>query len=312
MRILFEKLLPSYKNPIAIEDRPVSPSVKTILHQYYYERDKKKMKKKSESLNVVKDDGEEESYLEDGQNKQQMIDEMRSPFSSTQSILKNKNTTVNNNYSFESFSKSDLQNSQEEVQSKTDLNEEQEAKNYVVPFYPKSSRSNTVPHELLHNSLHENENIASNTTLTSFNSKDTNERLIKSEKFKSNSDIYPLLELNALSQQQRDSNLSVNHMKNMSKDDLKHYSEVNFSRLFSNENAIKTDTIKITQTDVKCVQVSEHELKKSERMLMEDRVTAKRLDFVEMLSERIVKSALEAGSTENLTVNCILLPGSKI
>lgn len=58
------------------------------------------------------------------------------------------------------------------------------------------------------------------------------------------------------------------------------------------------------------VQVDEYEMSKFERANMENSETARRLDLAESLSEMLANVALLAGSTDNITVNCILLPGA--
>ena len=58
------------------------------------------------------------------------------------------------------------------------------------------------------------------------------------------------------------------------------------------------------------VQVDEYEMSKFERANMENSETARKLDLAESLSEMLANVALLAGSTDNITVNCILLPGA--
>lgn len=77
-------------------------------------------------------------------------------------------------------------------------------------------------------------------------------------------------------------------------------------------NKYKTSDLNLVHGGVKVVQVNEYELNKTSRKFMNDRVLAKRLDIAEMLSEQLVTSALLAGSTDNITVNCVLLPGCKL
>ena len=70
--------------------------------------------------------------------------------------------------------------------------------------------------------------------------------------------------------------------------------------------------VKIKETDFKAVQVSEYELRKFERKMMDDRNVAKRLDVSQSIAETLASCALKAGSSENITVNCILLPGCNL
>jgi hypothetical protein len=56
------------------------------------------------------------------------------------------------------------------------------------------------------------------------------------------------------------------------------------------------------------VQVTSYDLNKYVRKVMENQKQARRLEYSEMLAERLVTSALLAGSDDNITVNCILLP----
>ena len=63
------------------------------------------------------------------------------------------------------------------------------------------------------------------------------------------------------------------------------------------------------ETDYKSIQVNEHDVRKYIRDTMENRIHAKRLEVSETIVEKLVTSALLAGSTDNITVNCFLLDG---
>lgn len=51
-------MLPSKRIPL-VTDRPTSPSVKAILHQYYFNRNKERLKDRSNLLQTVHDNNEE-------------------------------------------------------------------------------------------------------------------------------------------------------------------------------------------------------------------------------------------------------------
>lgn len=67
---------------------------------------------------------------------------------------------------------------------------------------------------------------------------------------------------------------------------------------------------KLKPTSLHVVQVNEFELEKFARSNLVNREVANRLDLAESLSELLVSAALIAGSNDNITVNCVLLPGS--
>lgn len=68
--------------------------------------------------------------------------------------------------------------------------------------------------------------------------------------------------------------------------------------------------IKLKPTSTHVVQVDDSKLDEFARANMTDRVLAQRQDLAEGISELLVSAALAAGSNENITVNCILLPSS--
>jgi hypothetical protein len=137
---------------------------------------------------------------------------------------------------------------------------------------------------------------------------------------KANSDIFPLNKKNCLINLQNDYIL-----------DMK---QLNETQDFKLSYAIELETVKKNECDKekeaqnkrrqeaarrfnlvpqcsKGVQVTQYELNRYYRkVMMDDRAMAKRLDYSELLAERLVTSALLAGSDENITVNCVLLPGS--
>ena len=58
----------------------------------------------------------------------------------------------------------------------------------------------------------------------------------------------------------------------------------------------------------KVVQVNKYDINKEIRNLMDPEVRFK-LEFAEMLTETLANCALLAGSSDNITLNCVLLPG---
>lgn len=70
--------------------------------------------------------------------------------------------------------------------------------------------------------------------------------------------------------------------------------------------------LKIKPSDLKVVQVNDYELKKFERKLMDDKKIAKRLELSQLIAETLVNCAVRAGSNENITINCVLLPGCNL
>lgn len=88
---------------------------------------------------------------------------------------------------------------------------------------------------------------------------------------------------------------------------------VNFKKdEYSDEENDRERTIKckLKPTSLHVVQVNEFELEKFARSNLVNREVANRLDLAESLSELLVSAALIAGSNDNITVNCVLLPGS--
>lgn len=70
--------------------------------------------------------------------------------------------------------------------------------------------------------------------------------------------------------------------------------------------------LKIKSSDFKVVQVNDYELNKFERKIMDDKKIAKSLDLSQSIAETLVNCAIKAGSVENITVNCVLLPGCNL
>lgn len=70
--------------------------------------------------------------------------------------------------------------------------------------------------------------------------------------------------------------------------------------------------IKIKASDLKVVQVSDYELDKYQRKIMDDKKMAKKLETSQLIAETLANCALKAGSVENITVNCVLLPGCNL
>jgi hypothetical protein len=70
--------------------------------------------------------------------------------------------------------------------------------------------------------------------------------------------------------------------------------------------------LEVVETEWKNTQVTEKDLELNERIFMENRNEVKRLEISEMLAEKLVTCALVAGSTDNITVNCVLFAGTNI
>lgn len=70
--------------------------------------------------------------------------------------------------------------------------------------------------------------------------------------------------------------------------------------------------LEVIEREWKNTQVTEKDLEINERALMENRKEVKRLEISEMLAEKLVTCALVAGSTDNITVNCVLFSGTNI
>lgn len=70
--------------------------------------------------------------------------------------------------------------------------------------------------------------------------------------------------------------------------------------------------IKIKPSDLKVVQVSDYELNMFQRKTMDDKIMAKKLDLSQSIAETLANCAIKAGSVDNITVNCVLLPGCNL
>ena len=149
-----------------------------------------------------------------------------------------------------------------------------------------------------------------------------NKNIEKREKnFKSNSDIYPTTNKHSIINQNHDLNLELNEL-DVDRHNLKPFrrsSQADESDIFKSFNKSDfqipqnhIDGVEIIPIDYKGVQVNAHDLNKNSRKFMQDKKTAKRLEISEFLVERIVKSALIAGSKDNITVNCVLFNGSSL
>ena len=142
---------------------------------------------------------------------------------------------------------------------------------------------------------------------------------------KAYSDCGPILQNNVLNNETHDLKLDLNSLKTLERVNIKPIR--NSSSRLSNESANEVidqleldkiennekfkknrETIQIKPTNIKAVQVDEYNLRKEERRFMENRKLAKKLEFSESLAERLVSSAIMAGSTENIIINCLLLP----
>jgi hypothetical protein len=147
---------------------------------------------------------------------------------------------------------------------------------------------------------------------------------------KAYSDIYPSYKKNVLNNESHDLKLDFSSLKLLERHNLKPIrnrnsissnnsaneaiNQLELNKIETNEKFRKSgeSPIQIKPTSVKGVQVDEYNLKKEERKTMQDRKMAKKLDFAQSLAERLVSSAILAGSTENIAINCLLLPGNKL
>ncbi len=139
--------------------------------------------------------------------------------------------------------------------------------------------------------------------------------------YKTNSDIYPVIEKNQLMNQSHDQYHEMKELKAFEREYQKPIwqskssfeIEHNFDEQYGliNEPYAAKHDIELTETSFKATQVTENELALNARQLMENSKQAKRLEISEMLAEKLVSCALIAGSTDNITVNCVLFPGCK-
>ena len=80
---------------------------------------------------------------------------------------------------------------------------------------------------------------------------------------------------------------------------------------FDNEKLKKQfdHKVDLVPTNNKIIQTNHHDIDREARRTLGSKM-AKRVDLTDSITEQLMKCALLAGSTENVVVNCILLPGS--
>jgi hypothetical protein len=136
------------------------------------------------------------------------------------------------------------------------------------------------------------------------------------------SDVYPRHGKHALMSEAYDRRLDMRQMRESADvDDLRAEHENELGTAREEELAAKAKEehdrneaamARLVPTHSRGVQVTDYDLNKHFRKIMENQRLARRLEYSEMLAERLVTSALLAGSDENITVNCILLPGCNL
>ncbi len=137
----------------------------------------------------------------------------------------------------------------------------------------------------------------------------SNQKNTINNNFKSNSDIYPIGNCKqAIVNQYHDTKIYMNQLKLFERQ--KNSIENKKSSLDLSDSSKKNTNL--NQIGYKNIQVNEQEINKHLRDQMADRKAAKRLEISEALAEKLVASALLAGSKDNITVNCILFSGSHI
>lgn len=129
---------------------------------------------------------------------------------------------------------------------------------------------------------------------------------------KCNSDIYPY----NTSLSKDDELLSIDYSSvNQPLITTQSATEIKSDRSVKQEVARVHHNNRMKPTSVHTVQVDEYELNKWARrhqqlLGVETAAVMRNLDLAESLSEMLANAALLAGSTDNITVSCILLPGS--
>lgn len=129
---------------------------------------------------------------------------------------------------------------------------------------------------------------------------------------KANSDIYPLVKLN-----KNFNNISsANNARRFNHESMtiQDYTKTLLNTSSMSQTTEKTDEyIKEffkTTADV-VTQVNNYDINKEFRKTLEPIIRFK-IEITEKIVERLVASALKAGSHDNITINCILLPGSGV
>lgn len=168
------------------------------------------------------------------------------------------------------------------------LDEDSDEVFYVVP------RPKSTPHDLIKAEIPQKKS-----------KKKKNHELNEYKKIYSSSDIYPVRKSHALMNQHHDLRLDINDIKDITMEDI---------NLQLNSKQFERETLETKFVDLKykSIQVNDYDIKRFARNVMENREDAKRLELTELVVERLVISALLAGSRDNITVNCVLLPGSDL
>jgi serine/threonine protein phosphatase PrpC len=134
--------------------------------------------------------------------------------------------------------------------------------------------------------------------------------------FTNNSDICPISKKGQISNQLY--NLQID-IKNKSND-------INLDQYRKEPNEMNNDELEILRKETlkqqlnpskltnncKMIQCNDYDLRKSQRQTTLSPKLIKRLEISETIVERLVKCSLLAGSVDNISVNCILLPGSNL
>jgi len=161
------------------------------------------------------------------------------------------------------------------------------------------NRPKTAPHEII---KFETKKIRHKKS--SFKKKKDDEPVIKTY---SNSDIYPIRKTNVVMNEHHDFKLDINHIKDLASNDLR--LQLNDGSADKENELTETEKFKI---NFKSIQVNEFDIKNYLRDNMEDRESALYLEASQTIVERLVTSALLAGSNDNITVNCVLFSGSDL
>lgn len=164
----------------------------------------------------------------------------------------------------------------------------------VDDIFYNSHRPKTTPHESM-----------------KFYSDDKKSRKKKSSddlnrKIYSSSDIYPVRKSHAVMNRHHDLKLDLNDLRQVTVKDLNTQLRANDP---DKENLLEEKKI---ETSFKSVQVNDFEIRKYSREIMDNKEDAKCLEVSEAIADKLVTSALLAGSNDNITVNCILFSGSDL
>lgn len=164
------------------------------------------------------------------------------------------------------------------------------------------NRPRTAPHEIIKfetkKSRHKKEKYG-------FNFKKETEENNKPTKY-CHSDIYPVRKTNVVMNEYHDFRLDIGQIKDLAVKDF---------QLQLNDSSLDKETLtdqEKSQINSKSIQVNDFEIKKYLRGQMENRIGAQRLEVSENIVEKLITSALLAGSNENITVNCLLFSGSDL